>query len=113
MTRQLNDLQTKIIKFRDMRNWARYHQLKDLLIGLQIETAELSELFLWKNEQEIQLVDKEKIEDEIADVFVFLTYLCEHFDIDLAKAVNNKVLKNNEKYPVEKSYNSNKKYNEL
>ena len=47
------------------------------------------------------------------DIFIFLVYISKHFDVDLAKAVENKIHKNGEKYPVEKSYNSNKKYNVL
>ncbi len=113
MKQQLQHLQKTIIEFRDKRNWEQFHQIKDLLLGLQIEASELSELFLWKNEEEIRNVDKVKIEDEVADIFIFLIYICKHFDIDLASAVENKIIKNGENYPVDKSLNSNKKYNEL
>ena len=87
--------------------------MKDLLLGLQIECSELSELFLWKNDQEILDVPKEKIENELADIFIFLSYLANNFDIDLEKAVLDKIRINDKKYPIEKSYGINKKYNEL
>lgn len=109
----LSDLEKEIIAFRDERNWKQFHTLKDLLIGLNIEVAELSELFLWKNESEIADVNRQEIADELADIFVFLNYLAQHFEIDLAQAVVQKLHKNKLKYPIEKSYNSNKKYNQI
>ncbi len=109
----IKELNKKIIKFRDDRNWKQFHTLKDLLLGLQIECSELSELFLWKNDQEILDVPKEKIENELADIFIFLSYLANNFDIDLEKAVLDKIRINDKKYPIEKSYGINKKYNEL
>lgn len=109
----LTELEQEIIAFRDQRNWQQFHTLKDLLIGLNIEVAELSELFLWKNDVEIAEVSKTDIADELADVFVFLNYVARHFEIDLTQAVCQKLAKNNLKYPVKKSYNSNKKYNQI
>lgn len=109
----LSELEKEIIAFRDSRNWKQFHTVKDLLMGLNIEVAELSELFLWKNELEIAEVDKQEVADELADIFVFLNYLAQHFEIDLTQAVMQKLHKNNLKYPIEKSYNSNKKYNQI
>jgi len=103
----------RIIDFRDQRNWKQFHTIKDLLLGLNIEVSELQELFLWKNEEEIQSIDKEIIQDELADIFIFLTYIAGHFDVDLLSAVESKIDKNGKKYPVDKSYGSNKKYTEL
>lgn len=110
---ELKKLQSKIIGFRDKRNWKQFHKIKDLLLGLNIEASELSELFLWKDNKDINSIEKHKIEEEIADVFIFLTYICDHFDIDLKQAVIKKIEHNDKKYPVKKSYNSNKKYNEF
>lgn len=113
MSNDINDLVNKILEFRDERNWAQFHSLKDLLLGLNIEVGELQEMFLWKSDSEIETVDKSKVENEIADISIFLIYICKHFDIDLLKAINEKIEINAQKYPVEKSRNSNKKYNEL
>lgn len=110
---QISELEKEIIAFRDARNWKQFHSVKDLIMGLNIEASELSELFLWKNESEIAEIDKQEIADELADIFVYLNYLAHHFEIDLAQAVLEKMNKNNLKYPIEKSYNSNKKYNQL
>lgn len=107
------NIREQIIKFREERNWKQFHTIKDLLLGLNIELAELQELVLWKNQSEIEKVDKGKIEEELADIFIFLVYLSEHFDVDLLKAVDKKIDKNGKKYPVEDSFGNNKKYNEL
>ncbi|MFA4916991.1 MAG: nucleotide pyrophosphohydrolase [Syntrophales bacterium] len=110
---KIKDLQNEIIDFRDKRNWKQFHKVKDLLLGLNIEISELSELFLWKNANEINSTAKHRVEEEIADVFILLTYICNHFGIELEHAVKKKIEMNNKKYPIEKSFNSNKKYNEF
>ena len=109
----IKELEQEIIAFRDARNWKQFHHVKDLLMGLNIEASELSELFLWKSDAEVAELKSEDIADELADIFVYLNYLAHHFDIDLGQAVLSKLEKNKAKYPVEKSYNSNKKYNQL
>ena len=111
--KSLKDIQNKIIRFRNDRNWEQFHKLKDLLLGLNIEAGELNELFLWKDDKEIESVDKLKIGDELADIFIFLAYISEHFNIDLSEAIDMKIDKNAKKYPVDKAYGSNKKYTEL
>ena len=110
---EMKNLHSSIIQFRDDRNWKQFHSLKDLLLGLNIECGELSELFLWKSNEEIGNIPKEKVEHELADIFIFLNYISHHFNIDLEKAVVEKMKVNAEKYPVEKSFGSNKKYDQL
>ena len=87
-------------------------------MGLSIEAAELQELFLWKNAGEIDAMlasapDRKKVEEELADVFVFLLYLSDAAGIDLSDAVAAKIAENEKKYPVDRSYNSSKKYTEF
>jgi NTP pyrophosphatase (non-canonical NTP hydrolase) len=113
MNKETQNLHESIIQFRENRDWKQFHKIKDLLLGLSIEVSELQELFLWKNEDEISNIDKEKIQDEIADIFIFISYICEDFNIDLYDSVRNKIAKNNIKYPLAKSKGSNKKYNQL
>ncbi len=117
-TTTIKELQQAVIEFRDRRNWKQFHDIKNLSMGLSVEAAELQELFLWKTPEEIATMlgadrERKKIEEELADVFVFLLYLGEAAGIDLAAAVRDKLLVNEKKYPVEKSYNSSKKYTEL
>lgn len=111
-------IRKKVIRFRDARNWEQFHDPKNLAVGLSIECAELLELFLWKSDEEIRemLEDKimlRKVREELADIFVFLLYLSKGCGVDLSEAVRKKLVLNEKKYPVEKSYGSNRKYDKL
>jgi NTP pyrophosphatase (non-canonical NTP hydrolase) len=100
-------------KFRDARDWGQFHNTKDLALALSIEAAELNELFLWKTVDESEKVDKSKLKEELADVFAYAIMLAGKHGFDIKDIVLEKIRKNNEKYPVEKSKGSAKKYNEL
>jgi NTP pyrophosphatase (non-canonical NTP hydrolase) len=99
-----------LIKFRDERNWDQFHNPKDLAIALNIETSELLELFLWKKADE---ADREKVREELADVFAYALLIANKYNLDVEKIVLEKIQKNAVKYPVSKSKDSAKKYNEL
>lgn len=112
----MNDFQiliNELIKFRDDRNWNQFHNTKDLALAISIEAAELNELFLWKTTEESELVDKNKLKEELADVFAFLLLLAGKHGFDVKDIVLEKIRKNNDKYPVEKSKGTARKYNEL
>ena len=116
MDNDLKSIIEKIIQFRDAREWGQYHDPKNLSQALGIEAAELQEIFLWKTAEESRKLsqkDISRVSEEIADIFIYLTYLCNEFKIDLFEATVKKIEKNAVKYPVEKSKGSNKKYNEL
>ena len=106
----------KIINFRDERDWKQFHTIKDLALGLGVEVSEFQELFLWKTDKQIEEVKENKLDNvknEVADIFIFLTYICNHMGIDLDKAVRDKIMLNELKYPMSKSKGNNKKYTEL
>ena|SRR5438552_19137586 len=107
------EITEKILKFRDKRNWKQFHNPKDLAINLNIESSELLELYLWKNEKEVIEVNIEKIKDELADVLHSAFLLVEHYNLNIKEIMLNKLAKTELKYPVEKSSGSNKKYDEL
>ena len=112
----MNDIQMlieELIKFRDARNWNQFHNTKDLALALSIEAAELNELFLWKTNEESELVNRNKLKEELADVLAFSLLLAEKHGFDVKEIVLEKIRKNNEKYPVEKSKGTARKYNEL
>jgi NTP pyrophosphatase (non-canonical NTP hydrolase) len=112
----LKSITEKIIQFRDNRDWAQYHDPKNLSQALSIEAAELQEIFLWKTSDESRDLNHDEIErvkEELADIFIYLTYLCHEFKTDLFEEVLRKIEKNAVKYPIEKSKGSSKKYNEL
>ncbi|MFO8110535.1 MAG: nucleotide pyrophosphohydrolase [Thermoplasmata archaeon] len=94
----IDELQAKAIEFRDKRNWQRFHNPKDLSISICIEAAELLELFQWNDGNE---VSKERMGEEIADIFIYLLSLADVTEIDIPQAVMNKIEKNKLKYPLE------------
>ena len=110
------DLLKQLIEFRRERDWEQFHNPKDIAISLSIEAAELLEWFQWRNKAEIQQMletdKREALEDEIADVAVYLSYLCYDLNIDLEQAIKRKMDKNAAKYPVEKVKGRADKYNE-
>lgn len=106
----IKEITDRIVEFRDERDWAQFHNPKDLAIALSIESNELLEAFLWKSPQEAR---KEKIEEELADVFMFAFLLANEQGINVKEIIQRKLEKNGEKYPVSKSKGSAKKYDEL
>lgn len=99
-----------LLKFRNERDWEQFHNPKDLALAINVEASELLELFLWKNPND---ANKEKIKEELADVFAYAFLLAEKFNFDVKEIVLEKIKKNGEKYPVDKSKGNSKKYNEL
>ena len=106
-----------IINFIKERNWEQFHSPKNLAIAIGAEVGELLECFQWKTDEEIDRMveqgDTQRIADEIADVYMYLVSLSHGMNIDFECAVQNKLEKNSQKYPVEKSFGSAKKYTEL
>lgn len=109
-------LTAKIKAFRDERDWVPFHNHKDMAAALAIEASELQELFLWKSPGEltdIAISKKELLADELADVAIYLFELADNLSVNLAEAIDQKLLKNAQKYPVSRAQGTNKKYNEL
>ncbi|TKC06938.1 nucleotide pyrophosphohydrolase [Pedobacter frigoris] len=104
------DLKKALINFRNERDWEQFHNPKDLALALSIEVAELNELFLWKKAED---ANKEKIKEELADVFAYAILLAEKYDLDINEIVLAKIKKNAEKYPVDKAKGTATKYTDL
>ena len=103
----------EIVDFRDERDWEQFHNPKDLAISLSLEASELLENFQWKTSQEA-IDDKiDNITDEIADVVIYALLLSNELEINLEQAIKEKIQKNRQKYPVDKSFGSSKKYTDL
>jgi len=116
--KSVQELKEMVKKFCEVRDWDKFHNAKDLAIGVSTEASELLEHFRFKSEEEIIEIfnDKNKvleISEEIADVFYFLLRFSQKYNIDLSKALINKTKKNEARYPIEKFKGKNKKYNEL
>ncbi len=99
-----------LIKFRNERDWEQFHNPKDLAIAINVEAGELLELFLWKTPEE---ADKEKIKEELADIFAFGFLLANKYGFNIKQIVLDKINTNSQKYPVHKAKGTAKKYNEL
>jgi len=102
-----------LLEFRDERNWKQFHNPKDLAIALSIEAGELNELYLWKNYEQLDTVNLGKMKEELADVFAYAFMLAEKYGFDVQEILMDKMKKNAEKYPVEKSKNLATKYTDL
>lgn len=106
----IEEVLSKLKAFRDERDWAQFHNSKDLALALNIEAAELLELFLWKNADE---ADQERVKEELADIFSFAILLADKYDLDIKKIILDKIEVNAKKYPVSKAKGTAKKYDEL
>ena len=110
---EIKDITSALLKFRDERDCAQFHSTKNLAIALSIEASELNEIFLWKDIKDSEECDKEKIKEELADIFAYAIMLAEKHDLNVKEIVFDKIKKNEAKYPIEKSKGSARKYNEL
>ena len=111
-------LTARLIDFRDARDWKRFHSLKNLMLSVSLEAAEILELAQWKDEAEIDTLAgdpgfREALGQECADVLIYLLLICERAGIDLGQAAAAKIDLNAAKYPVEKSRGNARKYTEL
>lgn len=103
----------KVLKFRDDRSWKQFHNPKDLAISINLEAAELLEIFQWSADDLICAEKLDKVREELADVLNYCILLADAYNLDLDEIVLEKVKRNEEKYPVEKAYGSKEKYTEL
>ena len=114
--KSIKELTDRIISFRDAREWKQFHNPKDVALSLVLEAGEVMEHFQWKNKEEIEkyIVEaKEDIGDELADVLYWVLLMSHDLKIDVLDALENKLKKNEAKYPVEKAKGKHTKYNKL
>ena len=115
MNDELITLRNSLRNFSEERDWDQFHSPKNLSMALIVEASELIEHFQWLTEQQSMNLPVEKhqaIEEEIADIFIYLIRISDKLDIDLIKAANKKIEKNKLKYPVDQVKGSSKKYTE-
>ena len=99
--------------FRDQRNWAQFHNPKDLAISLNLEASELLEIFQWSGSDLVCEDKLEKIKEELADVLCYSILMADRCGLDMDEIIINKMKRNSEKYPVEAAYGNKEKYTEL
>lgn len=116
MTDDLASLRDALRKFAEERDWDQFHSPKNLASALVVEAGELLEEFQWLTEEQSSNLSgeqKNRVQNELADVFVYLVRLSDKLGIDLVEAARAKIIRNEEKYPVEKARGNAKKYTEL
>ena len=103
---ELRDLQEELVAFAQARDWEQFHTPKNLLLALVGEVGELTEIFQWLDEDEAREIaseaDRIAVEDEIADVLIYLVRLAQVLGIDPLDAARSKMRKNEVKYPAPK-----------
>ena len=108
MDMDFNDVKREVIQFTEDRNWDQFHTPENLAKSISIEAAELLECFQWNANY-----DKDAVAEELADVMNYCILMADKIGINIEEAIVSKIRKNSEKYPIEKSYGSSKKYTEL
>jgi dCTP diphosphatase len=102
----LQSLRDVLRKFAADRDWDQFHSPKNLAAALSVEAAELLEPFQWLTEEQSRHLSPEQlaaVRDEIADVLIYLVRLADRLDIDPLAAAADKVVKNAQKYPADKT----------
>src|SRR5262245_59812265 len=112
---ELNRLIQRILQFRDARDLAQFHTLKNLAAALSVECGELLELTQWRDATELDEAIaagsmKSELNDEIADVFIYLLLICEKAKIDPIQAASEKIAVNEKRYPPSEFRGSSRKY---
>ncbi|HBN9936075.1 nucleotide pyrophosphohydrolase [Pseudomonas aeruginosa] len=114
----VGQLAAALDRFAAERNWAQFHSPKNLVMALTGEVGELSEIFQWMDEEQSKDAARhpdtaQAVQDELADVLMYLVRLASVLGVDLDAAARQKLEQNNRKYPVEKARNSSKKYDQF
>jgi NTP pyrophosphatase (non-canonical NTP hydrolase) len=100
----IKKIQKQLSDFADERDWDQFHNPKNLAMALSVEASELVEIFQWLTpEQAEEIMDSSQsdhVKEEVADVMIYLLRLADKLDIDLESIVNDKIVQNGKKYPV-------------
>ena len=116
MRQPLLELRDALRAFAAERDWDQFHSPRNLATALAVEAAELLEPFQWLTEEQSSNLPPEAraaVEEELADVLLYLVRLADKLDVDLEAAARAKIVRNAAKYPVEKSRGSSRKYDAL
>lgn len=85
------DIRNELREFVAERNWEQYHNLKDLALSVSIEASELVEIFQWKNPEDINDEDRENIKFELADVLIYVFFICDKLGIEPYEIIREKM----------------------
>jgi dCTP diphosphatase len=116
MNDSIQQLTREICAFRDARDWAQFHNPKEMAVAITAEAGELLQHFIWQNAEQslVRVAERrDELASEMADVAILLFEMANDCGIDLAEAMRQKLARNEQRYPVDKARGSNRKYNEL
>ncbi len=116
MTDPFRELRDALRAFAAERDWDQFHSPRNLATALAVEAAELLEPFQWLDDAQSRALSRETraaVEEEMADVLLYLVRLADRLDVDLEQAARAKLARNALKYPVEKARGTSRKYDEL
>lgn len=112
---EIERLQIRVRAFAEARAWGQFHSPKNLAMALAAEAGELLEVFQWLTEDQSRTVSPAQLErarEELADVAIYLLRLTDELGVSLPDAISAKLLINESKYPVARSYGNATKYDE-
>ena len=104
----MKELEQKIVKFAEEREWLQFNTPENLAKSISIEAGELLECFQWNNNY-----DKDELKYEIADVKNYCILLCHQIGVNPKQIILDKLEISAQKYPVEKAKGVSTKYNKL
>ncbi|MDR3458057.1 MAG: MazG-like family protein [Verrucomicrobiae bacterium] len=115
---EFNQITSKILAFRDARDWRQFHKANHLAAAIAIESAELQEHFLWQTPAEVKAkisnpIRRLAVGEELADVLIYALLLAHEMRLDPAEIITSKLVQNEKKYPVVKARGRSTKYTEL
>jgi len=110
----LAELKEEIQRLCEARDWDRFHDAKELAIGIATEAGELLQRFRFLSQGEVEAAmadpdSRAAVEAELADVLIFALRLAQRYEIDLATAVRGKLAANERRHPVAETRGSNRK----
>ena len=109
----IKKIQKQLSDFADERDWNQFHNPKNLSMALSVEASEFVEIFQWLTPEQAEAImstdEGEHVKEEIADVMIYLIRLADKLNVDLEDAVDDKIVKNGEKYPIDTSKGSTTK----
>lgn len=116
MAKRKQPLIEQLLKFRKERDWKQFHNARTLATSIAVEVGELLSIFQWVKDDELEERTKEKlldIKDELADIYIYLSFLAHDLGIDLEENAKEKMKINAVHYPVSKAKGNAKKYTEF
>jgi dCTP diphosphatase len=106
----IQEIKNRVKKFVKERNWAESHSPKNLAMSISIEAAELMEIFQWLSTEEAWNIDSSEefthLKEELADVLIYSISLANQLNIDISEAIEDKMNKNEKRFPAVKLENN-------